>query len=1075
MFTNLLSRLFGNKQKRDMRKVLPLVDEINEWCAQYQELTDEELRAKTEEFRQRLQEGETLDDLLPEAFAVVKDACRRHVGQKWMAAGIEITWDMVPYDVQLAGGIVLHQGKIAEMATGEGKTLVAILPMYLNALPRRGVHLVTVNDYLARRDSEWMGRIFESLGMTVGCLDKTEPSTSERRAMYHCDITYGTNNEFGFDYLRDNMVHEAEQMVQQRGHFYAIVDEVDNILIDEARTPLIISGPVDRSTHRYDEMKPIVYDLVKKQNDLVNRYVGEAEELLKENPEHPQAGVRLLQAQKGLPKHKRLIKVRSETGIQRLIEKTELQYMAEKRVAEIDEGLYYVIDERGHQIDLTELGRQALSPTNPKLWEIPDIVEEVAAIDAGDFDLLELTDATKVLVSGRPAERAAARKETGWEVRRHDGTLRIPHAKVARVIPGADVNKADREVAKEEIRTEHGVQTEKLHNISQLLRAYSLYERDVEYVVQENKVIIVDEFTGRLMAGRRWSDGLHQAVEAKEGVEIEIETQTWATVTLQNYFRMYKKLSGMTGTAETEAGEFTHTYKMDVVVVPTNQPCIREDQDDFIYKTKREKYNAVLEEIANCHRDKLPVLVGTVSVEVSELLSRMLARMKIPHNVLNAKNHQREAEIVRFAGQPGAVTIATNMAGRGTDIKLHPEVVRRDEKGKATGGLQIVGTERHDARRIDRQLRGRAGRQGDPGRSKFFLSLEDDLMRLFGSERIARIMDTLGVKEGEEITHPWVTRAIESAQKKVEGRNFEIRKRTLDYDNVMNKQREAIYGLRRRVLTAISTGGEEEPEEERMSIRDIVLTMHYEAIRNEINEFGDRNRHSEEWDLDGLLEYVQRHIPYASFIDMKDDLLALDVDGFMAKIMPRVEEAYDAKQAHLGEEMLLRLGRYVILRRIDEDWMDHLLAIDDLRESIGWRGYAQLDPLVEYQKEASLMFEDLMYNIHKEVLRHFFLTQPVTYVEEPRRRPQAVEARKATMEELYPGGGQAPPSEEELAAMAEGEAGEGQAGRQVRPSSQPYRAAPKVGRNDPCPCGSGKKFKKCHGAVASEVGDQTPS
>jgi len=1048
MFKNLITKIFGTKQMRDMRRIWPIVEKINEHYEQLQSLSDEELRAKTDEFRQRLAEGETLDDLLPEAYAVVKEACRRHVGKKWVAAGIEIEWDMVPFDVQLAGAIVLHQGKIAEMATGEGKTLVAVMPLYLNALAGQGVHLVTVNDYLARRDSEWMGKIFEFLGMTVGCLDKTQPGTPERRAQYECDITYGTNHEFGFDYLRDNMATDADQIVQRRGHFYAIIDEVDNILIDEARTPLIISGPVDRSTHRYNEIKPLVYELVKKQNELVNALIDEAEQLLKQDPNSYEAGIKLLTAQKGLPKHKRLMKLRSEPGVQALIEKVELDFLRDKRMPEIEEQLYYVIDEKGHQVDLTEQGRQTLSPTNPKLWELPDIVEEIAAIDAGDFEVLELTDGRKVLVNGRPEERASYRKESQWEIPRHDGVQRIPHTLVARVVPGSEVPRIERENIKEALRAEHAIQTEKLHNISQMLRAYSLYERDVDYVVQDNKVIIVDEFTGRLMHGRRWSDGLHQAVEAKEGVEIEPETQTLATITLQNYFRMYKKLAGMTGTAETEANEFMHTYNMDVVVIPTNKPCIRVDEDDLIYKTKREKYNAIIDEIVRLHEQGLPILVGTVSVEVSELLSRMLSRKRIPHNVLNAKNHQREAEIIRFAGQPGAVTIATNMAGRGTDIKLHPDVIRYDEKGRPTGGLQIIGTERHEARRIDRQLRGRAGRQGDPGRSRFYVSLEDDLMRLFGSDRLARIMDRLGIEEGEPITHPWVTRAIENAQKKVEARNFEIRKRTLEYDNVMNKQREAIYGLRREVLFS-------------QELRDIILNLHMNAIRNAIGEYGDPTKHSEEWDLEGLLAYLQHCIPYANFKGMEEKLRGLDAETFLQAIEPLLVEAYDAKRAQLGDELMLHLSRWIILRHIDTNWMDHLLAIDDLRENVGWRGYAQLDPLVEYQREAAVLFEDLLYNIHKGILEHFFLTQPIIQQQEPQEHQvRSMQARKAALEEVVP-----------VAAPVPDEEG----GQEVMESAprrpvvqRPVRVAPKVGRNDPCPCGSGKKYKKCCGAPGKE-------
>jgi preprotein translocase subunit SecA len=867
--------------------------------------------------------------------------------------------------------------------------------------------------------------------------------------MYECDITYGTNHEFGFDYLRDNMVTDSDQIVQKRGHFYAIIDEVDNILIDEARTPLIISGPVDRSTHRYDEIKPTVYALVKRQNELVAGFLNEAENLLKQGRMDRETGDLLLQVQKGLPKLKRLMKLRGEPGIQTLIEKAELEHLAEKNMQDVEERLYYVIDERGHQVHLTEMGRQALSPSNPKLWELSDIVEEIAAIDAGDFEVIEMTDGQKTLLNGTAGQRAACRKEQGWEIPRHDTLQRIPHDKVARIIPGSEVPKSERDQIKEILHGEHAVQTEKLHNISQLLRAYSLYEKDVEYVIQDNKVIIVDEFTGRLMAGRRWSDGLHQAVEAKEGVEIEPETQTLATVTLQNYFRMYKKLAGMTGTAETEAGEFVHTYKMDVVVVPTNKPCIRKDEDDFIYKTKREKYTAILDEIIRLYEAGLPVLVGTVSVEVSELLSRMLARRKIPHNVLNAKNHQREAEIIRFAGQPGAVTIATNMAGRGTDIKLHPDVIRKDEKGICTGGLQVVGTERHEARRIDRQLRGRSGRQGDPGHSKFFLSLEDDLMRLFGSERIARIMDRLGLQEGEEITHPWVTRAIENAQKKVESRNFEIRKKTLDYDNVMNKQREAIYGLRREVLTS-------------EDLRGVILAIHEEAIRNSIGDFGDPTRHSEDWNLEGLLDYLQRLVPYVQIREMMPMLKGVDATLFVEAVMPKIDEAYEAKQTQLGDDLMLRLSRWVVLRHIDTNWMDHLLGIDDLRENVGWRGYAQLDPLVEYQKEAALMFDELMYHVHKGILEHFFLTQPVIQQAPAEQQVRAMEARKARLDEVVPSAAQQPPSEEELEALAEG--GDGNGRRSQRAVQTTVRSGPKVGRNDPCPCGSGKKHKKCCGA-----------
>lgn len=1045
MVTKFLTKLFGNKQTRDMRRIRPIIDEINAYYEEYQALSEEELRGKTAEFRKRLEEGETLDDLLPEAFAVVKETCRRHCGQTWSAAGVDITWDMVPYDVQMAGGIALHEGKIAEMATGEGKTLVGVAPLYLNALAGKGAHLVTVNDYLARRDSEWMTPIFNYLGLTVGCLDVTEPNTAERREMYARDITYGTNHEYGFDYLRDNMVNEPEQMVLQREHFYAIVDEVDNILIDEARTPLIISGPVDRSTHRYDEVKPLVFELVKKQNALCSQFIKEVEAVAASGALDRACGEKLLMVQRGLPKHKRLSKLKAEPGVQSLIEKVELEYMAEKKLHVLDEGLFYTVDEKTHQVDLTDKGRTALTPENPSLWELPDIVEEIAAIEAGDFEVIELVDGNQVLLNGKEKERKAARLADGsYELHRHDGVIKIPAERVVGLIHGKDLDKTQRERWKDSVYADHAVQTEKLHNISQMVKAYTLYEKDVEYVVQDNKVVIVDEFTGRLMHGRRWSDGLHQAVEAKEGVEIEIETQTLATVTLQNFFRLYKKLSGMTGTAETEASEFTHTYKMDVVVVPTNRKPKRQDRDDVIYKTRREKYNAVIEEIIRFHEQKLPVLVGTVSVEVSELLSRSLRGRKIPHYVLNAKNHQQEAEVVMNAGQPGAITIATNMAGRGTDIKLHPDVIKTDEKGNVTGGLQIIGTERHESRRIDRQLRGRAGRQGDPGSSRFFLSLEDDLMRLFGSERISRIMDRLGLEEGEEITHPLVTRAIESAQKKVEGRNFEIRKRTLDYDNVMNSQRESIYGLRRQVLLG-------------QDLKTVILDSHLEAIQAKISDYSDGGTLSNEWNLEEFFEYLQKHIPYANFKDLKEEAeKGMDAEAFIDGIVPILDEAFEAKKEQLGEDMIPRLAKYVILRRIDDNWRDHLLAIDDLRENIGWRGYAQLDPLVEYRKEASVMFEELMNNVHREIFEHFFLTQPI--IQQPMMEQQVLRTseRVASLEETLP--------ELSLGAEEIEESYENERPSAFQPQQPVVKDGQRLGRNDPCTCGSGKKYKKCCGA-----------
>ncbi|MCB0267118.1 MAG: preprotein translocase subunit SecA, partial [Calditrichaeota bacterium] len=693
MLSNVLKKVFGSKNDREIKKIQPVLEEINQNFEQFEKLSDEQLQAKTQEFKDRIEKGETLDELLPEAFAVVKQACKRMVGKKWMAAGNEIVWDMVPFDVQLIGGIVQHQGKISEMATGEGKTLVATMPLYLNALEGKGAHLVTVNDYLAQRDAEWMGEIFKFLGLTVGVI-LNQMTPAQRREAYNCDITYGTNNEFGFDYLRDNMSGAPEDIVQVRGHHYAIVDEVDSVLIDEARTPLIISGPVEHATHNYDEVKPLVDDLVRKQTRYVNALIAEAEKLMENDENNSEAGLKLLIAQRGAPKNKRLEKLYQRQGIKKLVFDIESEFIRDKRIHEVDEELYYSIEEKHHSINLTEKGRHDLSPNNPDEFVLPDLAEEFSKIEGDD-----------------------------------------------------SIKPEDKQIQKNEIQIEYARKNEKLHNISQLLKAYSLFEKDHEYVVQEGKVLIVDEFTGRIMYGRRYSDGLHQALEAKENVKIEGETQTLATITLQNYFRLYDKLAGMTGTAETEANEFWDIYKLDVVVIPTNKPISRQDNEDYIYRTKREKLNSVIEEISRLHHLGRPVLVGTVSVDVSETLSRMLKRQKIPHSVLNAKYHKQEAEIISKAGQPGAVTIATNMAGRGTDIKLSPQVRGNGKFAGEDGtpyGLHIIGTERHESRRIDRQLRGRSGRQGDPGATRFYLSLEDELMRLFGSDRLIKVMDRLG-------------------------------------------------------------------------------------------------------------------------------------------------------------------------------------------------------------------------------------------------------------------------------------------------------------------------------------------
>jgi preprotein translocase subunit SecA len=771
---DLLRKILPSKHEKDIKALHPLVAEINRYCGEYNSLTDEQLRAKTDEFKARIKEAtheteakitelkerlkvdlpteereqihnemgeleedlyeteqDSLEEILPEAFAAVKEACRRLLGKSWDVTGRKVVWDMVPFDVQLMGAIVLHRGRIAEMATGEGKTLVAVMPIYLNALTGHGVHLVTVNDYLALRDSQWMGKVYEFLGLSVGCI-QTMMDAQQRRVQYNSDITYGTNNEFGFDYLRDNMVITAEEMVQ-RPHYYAIVDEVDSVLIDEARTPLIISGPVQTEDQKFAEMNPRVERIVNAQRNLVAKIVAEAEQLLAAGKTRD-AGVQLLRAHRGLPKNGRLLKLFSEPANKKLMQEAELDFLRDQgsRMHEIDDELYFSIDERNHSIDLSEKGREflATSQSDKDMFLMPDLGTEMSILE-------------------------------------NDSTLTFDQ----------------KQARKDELHALYAERSDRIHTVQQLLRAYALYEKDDEYVVTEDgKVMIVDEFTGRLLPGRRYSDGLHQAIEAKEGVKVERDTQTLATITLQNYFRLYKKLAGMTGTAETEASEFIDIYKLDVVVVPTNKPMIRTDHEDVVYKTKREKYNAVIDGIEELRKINRPVLVGTTSVEVSETISRMLKRKGVPHNVLNAKQHQREAEIIAYAGLPGAVTIATNMAGRGTDIKLGPGIAD-------IGGLHIVGTERHEARRIDRQLRGRSGRQGDPGSSRFYLSLEDDLMRLFGSERIARVMERMGLKEGEVIQHRMITRSVERAQKKVEENNFAIRKRLLEYDNVMNQQR----------------------------------------------------------------------------------------------------------------------------------------------------------------------------------------------------------------------------------------------------------------------------------------------
>lgn len=927
MLQTLLTRFFGTKSEREVKSLWPLVHEVNALADTLTEKTDqdlidraaemrvqvisrresvrEELSAKQldkEELRKRVlaAEAEALYEILPEAFAMVKETCRRMVGQSWRVTGQEIRWDMVPYDVQIIGAIILHRGKIAEMKTGEGKTLVATMPIFLNALTGRGVHVITVNDYLAQRDAEWMGAIYRRLGLTVGFI-LNSMDNNERRQAYANDITYGTNNEFGFDYLRDNMSLSPDDQVQ-RGHAYAVVDEVDSVLIDEARTPLIISGAVDAPTDTtFSQLKPPVQNLVRKQSALVSELVRKAERCIREDKKD-EAGLYLLQAQRGMPKHRQLMKIFQEQGTIKLAHNVESAYLRDKRLHEVDEDLYFSIDEKTHVIDITEKGRKVLAPDDPETFVIPDLGEMLSEID-------QRTDLTPV--------QKAEEKEKAYQTY------------------------ADR--------------SGKIHNINQLLRAFAMYEKDVDYVVQEGKVLIVDEFTGRVLPGRRYSEGLHQALEAKENVTIERETQTLATITIQNYFRLYDKLAGMTGTAETESEEFGSIYDLDVTVIPTHRPINRIDYDDLIYKTKREKYNAVLEEIAECHQRGQPTLVGTITVEVSELLSRMLKRRGIPHNVLNAKHNQREAEIVARAGQRGAVTIATNMAGRGTDIKLGEGV-------KEVGGLHIIGTERHESRRIDLQLRGRSGRQGDPGSSRFYLSLEDDLMRLFNSERVASIMDRLGVEEGEVITAKMVTRAISNAQKKVETRNFGIRKHLLEYDNVMNQQRQVVYDLRNQALHG-------------KDMKANVLEFIRDFIEDELDLLKDSM--PETWDWDSLRQIFASHI----LVDVDRETIMNELgpeftlDQFRDYLVDQAYAIYSARESLLPPEIMRNFERFVILRTIDEKWKDHLYAMDQLREGINLRAYGQKDPLLEYKSEGFKFFQEMISDLNRSSVQRLFRTR----------------------------------------------------------------------------------------------------
>ncbi len=1107
----LLSKLFGgNKSEKDVKKITPLVGEINNFFNQYQSLNNDELRNKTQEFKSRIKEHlseinaaieakkqeaesltaldisgrdaiyqevdamrkerdkkieEALKEILPEAFAVVKETANRFKNNKelvsdateldrnlsvkknyiriegdksifkniWTAAGGEVTWNMVHYDVQLIGGMVLHEGKIAEMATGEGKTLVSTLPAYLNALAGEGVHIVTVNDYLARRDSEWNGTIFEWLGITVDCIDKHEPNSDERRAAYNSDIVYGTNNEFGFDYLRDNMVHSPDEMVQRKHHF-AMVDEVDSVLIDDARTPLIISGPVPKGDQQeFLSLKPRVEKIVDAQKRVTNTFLIEAKKKIAEGNDDPKdGGLALMRAWRGLPKNSALIKFLSEPGIKVKLQKTENFYLADqqRKMPEVDKELFFHIDEKNNQVELTDKGINLITGAgeDPEFFILPDIGVKLAEIEKSDL----------------PAEDKLHQKEI--------------------------------------LLNDYSIKADRIHTIQQLLKAYTLFDIDVEYVVMDGQVKIVDEQTGRILDGRRYSDGLHQAIEAKENVKIEAATQTYATITLQNYFRMYHKLAGMTGTAETEAAELWDIYKLDVTTIPTNLPVTRKDTQDLVYKTKREKYKAVIEEVAKMREAGRPILVGTTSVEVSELLSRMLKQAAIPHNVLNAKQHQREAQVVAEAGFAGAVTIATNMAGRGTDIKLGPGVVQ-------AGGLAILGTERHESRRVDRQLRGRAGRQGDPGTSQFFVSLEDDLMRMFGSDRIASLMDRMGYKEGEVIQHSMISKSIERAQKKVEENNFGIRKRLLEYDDVMNKQRTVIYGKRNHALfgerLALDLDNAFYSVAEGLIISFKETADHEDFKLAAILNFGiDTSITAEELDKDDthvlaerLYEEAKAHYNQKNHAMSQQTLPVIknirkEQGSHIENVAVPFTDGKKAIQALAnldktittnGEELTNALERSLTLALIDDAWKEHLRAMDDLRHSVQTAGYEQKDPLVIYKIEAFNAFKQMDDQVNKDIVSFLCHCGIPVEQQQPGRIREGRE-QKTDMSKMRQ-------RKEEFAGASAGGpeylSNENDYNDPSEPIKQePIKVGTKTGRNDPCPCGSGKKFKNCHGREA---------
>ncbi|MDE7101939.1 MAG: preprotein translocase subunit SecA [Bacteroidales bacterium] len=1110
---NFLSKLFGSKSERDVKAIRPVLEKCLEQYEIISKLDTDALRAKTQEFKQRIKERcaenqaerdalqakldqniddhlsveekehiyasidkldkaiyeqtqETLDEILPEAFAVMKAtaklfaeneevevsvmpwdgdlaATRDNVNvrgdkayykNRWMAGGNLVTWDMVHYDVQLIGGIVLHQGKIAEMSTGEGKTLVETLPVYLNALSGKGVHVVTVNDYLAKRDSEWMGMLFEFHGLKVDCIDKHQPSSEARRQAYLADITYGTNNEFGFDYLRDNMCRTPQELVQ-RGHNYAIVDEVDSVLIDDARTPLIISGPTFKDDDQeFDALRPQIESLYNKQRQLVTKILAEAKTLLAGTPtseNEKKGGELLFRAHRGLPKNSALIKFLSEPGMKTLMQKTENFYLQEqgKNMPIIDGELYFVIDEKLNTIDLTEKGVDALSADahNPEYYVLPDVGSMIADVEKSSLS----------------AEEKATKKS--------------------------------------EIMRDYAIQSDRVHTINQLLKAYALFERDVEYVVIDNEVKIVDEQTGRIMEGRRYSDGLHQAIEAKERVKVEKATQTYATITLQNYFRMYSKLSGMTGTAETEAGEFWNIYKLDVVCIPTNRPVIREDMDDLIYKTKREKYNAIIEEVERLIKAGRPVLVGTTSVEVSELLSRMLKGRGIAHNVLNAKLHKKEADIVAEAGKAGTVTIATNMAGRGTDIKLGPGV-------KEAGGLAIIGTERHESRRVDRQLRGRAGRQGDPGSSQFYVSLEDNLMRLFASQRIAAVMDRFGYQEGENIQSGMITKSIERAQKKVEENHFGVRKRLLEYDDVMNAQREVIYTKRRHALFGERLGIDisnmmydtvegfmndlrEDRDFEQFKNR-LVRTFGVEcpidenratsgkteAVQDVFNAVYDAYRQKAEAIAKQALPII-KHVQESHGSRFENIAIPVTDGKKTLQVVANIKKCLDSN----GHEITASIQRGLCLAMIDDGWKEHLREMDELKQSVQNASYEQKDPLLIYKFEAFNLFQQMIIDMNREVSAFLSLGHLPSPDPEQMKEAREQKTDMSRMQISRQGGveGTRRTGAEQVRTQTNGP--------DAPQKPQPVHIEKKIGRNDPCPCGSGKKYKNCHGRADAQA------